>query len=212
MRYANSVVAKRFSRNSLIVLLGVLLSSIITPIVISPLLSAQTAEIRATVEDPTVAISVISIEYQSINGQSVARITARTRFSETVRAYMSGVLVATQSVAYGSVWTELTFDILLPDDQAYEIILQASNSSATTVAETIVQAQYPVDPNNPETPPEESDTGSNLWWPLPPNTGELFIPSPQNVAIWMSCVTAAGIILCALWHRRKHNENTTGQR
>lgn len=206
MRYVSGVVQKRFRNNSILFLLVVaLFSSCSVVVATSSQLSAQTAEIRATVDNPTVVITVTSIQYLSIHNQFIARITVSTRFADTVRVYLSGNLVASQPVPYSDEWMELTFDVVLPNDLEYDVMLQASNASASTVAETIVQAQYPQNPDDTDT--NDTNETTNPWWPLPPNTGELFIGTPKNIVILTSGVLGFSGILILLIRRRSRNSD-----
>ena len=179
-------------------------------------LSAQTAEVNVNIEDPTVAISVVSIDYQIVNSQTVARLTAKFRFADTVQVYLDGTLVQTQAVSYSDEWFELVFDVLLPDDGQHEITIQAFDGSSSTVAEVVVRAQYPEDPdNNDNSDGESSDGGSsgsvaedgdNSWWSLRPNTGGRFAGTPQNFAIWLNLAIFLTMTLYII-HRRRNNDS-----
>lgn len=212
MPCAGKSAIKKPSLGNFLIIISMFFGSIIVPLATSSSSLAQsaTSEINAVIEDPTVALSVVSVEYVSINGQPVARVTAKVRFAENVIVYRNGQQIVTQSVTYGGAWTELVFDILLPSsDQMYEIIIQATNITSATVAEATVMAQHTKDPGDDGDGSSDKDdqsdaVGQNPWWPLPPNTGEIFVGTPQNFAIWLNSAIALTVILLVIAKRRKN--------
>lgn len=181
----------RFAR--FLVIVGVVLGGFVA--VLSPLSTtayAATSQIRATVDNPTVALSVHSVNYLMANGQYVARVSVGVRFAENVIVYLDGQPVATQTVTYSEDWAELVFDVVLPDgDGTHEIMIQATNTASATVAEATVQATYPEDTGEEPGTTEGGDPTS----PLAPNTGVLSVGTPQSVLFWGSVVVVgAGVV------------------
>lgn len=188
----------RFAR--FLVIVGVILGGFAT--IISPMSStayAATSQIRATVDNPTVALSVHSVDYLMINGQYVARVSVGVRFADSLRIYLNGSLLSTQSVTYSEDWSDITFDVILPSgDQTHEIIIQASNTTSSTIAEATVEATYPEDTD--EEPGTAEGGGSTS--PLAPNTGVLSVGTPQSVLFWSGVVIVGAGVVCVAVRRR----------
>lgn len=216
MRYVKNDIPGQ-SRNNLIVFAVILLVSLLVPIANPSSLSAQTSEIRATVEDPTAALSVSSVNYQLVSNRYNAQITVRIKFVDTIRVYMNGNLIDTKFVANSGEWVEYTFDILLPDDQVHEIVFQGSNSMTSVIAEESVQAKYvepdpepgpdPAPTPTPGPQPDPNDNSHNPWWPLPPNTGELLTDSPQNILVLLAGVFGVGFVIFVI-RRKKESKKS----
>lgn len=177
---------------------------------------SQSSEINVTVEDPSPAVRVISIEYYTLNGQYYARVTAQTRFTATLQAYLDGMFIEERTIAQDDIWTTNVFDILLPDENVHEITLRAIGSRVPTVAEDELLVQYEED----TTPPDDDDTNDDdnggagtgddtnddtderPWWLRAPNTGALSLDTSFGMTVALAGVLGLLFIAIVLRSRQ----------
>ena len=170
--------------------------------------AAQTSEIRAVLEDPTVALTVTDVEYYMVGTQRYARITSQVRFADQVELHFDGVLLGSQSVTYASTWATIIFAVPLSDDEAHEVVLRAFDGAEATITDTILTLRYTPDP--PDTGEEEP--GTTTPTPKPPSAG--FWVGPPNTGVWVPVsrpwavlISLAILTLVSFWlvvaHRRR---------
>ncbi len=148
MRFTKRYGAKR-ARMAIFVGLMLSVSTIVSAVLsYAPPVFAESSSydqrVNVTITQPQPAVEIVSITYsRDQNGVLHAKVQVRFHNDTLVRLVIDGREVGRRDVPYSNDWAFAEFDIVLPDANSHQLVVQGVNNNDLTTVDIATRVKHP---------------------------------------------------------------------